>query len=129
MQAEEQDLLFSWEKEERENQVPSPLGVIAFSPGQVKWNSLEQTFPGTDFKVCTKAALPRTKGLRELLVLCAGSTRNPACQAEVSCCPLRGSAKCVRKNGVTQTAGLMAGLGQVWFSVWSVQSNLAPCTG
>lgn len=71
--------------EKKKGRIRPHLGITAFSPGQAKWNISEQTLPGTNFKVGTKSSLSQTQGLRELLVLCAGSTRSPACQAERSC--------------------------------------------
>ena len=44
----------------REGRIGPHLVVIAFSPGQAKWKSLEHTLPGTDFKVGSKASLPQT---------------------------------------------------------------------
>lgn len=65
------------------------------SPGQATRNCPQQTFPGTDLKVCTNAALPQPRGSESsrFSVLAAPGTCMPGRGVLLS---LRGAPECVR---------------------------------
>lgn len=83
----------------REGRIRPHLVVIAFSPGQAKWKSPEQTLTGADLEVGTKVAPLKTQGSRELPAFRAGNARSLRARQRGPAVPERLSQACEEDLG------------------------------